>query len=272
MRVGYGRRTLALPGLDLFAYSAFLAGGVGRHTSPELSTIVAGKSVSLGFVVDDDALVFSARTSPRDLEFGLKLIAAYLTDPAYRADSLGEARVIISTEYAQMNTAPGGQIFSRLERLLSGDARFGLPESDQLGALSLERLAAWLGPQLKSGPLEVALVGDLSWDDAAGAVARTLGALPAREPRVAAGPAIVRIRPPKGVERFTSGPQVRYASSAVVFPAGDVYSGRQERACVVLAAVLQEMLRVGLREDLGAPTRPRWSSPVTERSQGWPIS
>ena len=104
--------------------------------------MVAGKSVSLGFVVDDDALVFSARTSPRDLEFGLKLIAAYLTDPAYRADSLSEARVIISTEYAQMNTAPGGQIFSRLERLLSGDARFGLPESDQLGALSLEELRA----------------------------------------------------------------------------------------------------------------------------------
>lgn len=256
VRVGYGRRTMPSPGLDLLAYSAFLNGGLGRHPWAELGTILAGKSVRLSFAVDDDALAFTAYTSRRDLGFCLGLVTAYLTDPAYRPDSLGEARVILSTEYSRVEMAPGGQIFSRLDRLLTGDDRFGLPEPDQMAPLTLERLTAWIGPQLKSGPLEVALVGDLTWDDALAAVSGTLGALPPREPRQPAGRSITAFVPSRGLERFTSGSQVRLGTSAVVFPVGDVATLRQERSCVMLAAILQEMLRVGLREELGATYTP----------------
>ena len=52
-------------------------------------------------------------------------------------------------------------------------------------ARNLDEVKAWLTPQLMHGPLEVALVGDFDVDAAIAAAAKTIGALPPREPKPA---------------------------------------------------------------------------------------
>src|SRR5690606_23025783 len=65
-------------------------GGLGRHTTDELQTILAGRSVGFSVAAEDDTFRLGARTTPRDLALQLKLMAAALTDPGYRPQ--GEAQ------------------------------------------------------------------------------------------------------------------------------------------------------------------------------------
>lgn len=256
VRAGSGRQSMPAIGLNVLANAAFLGGGLGRHPWPELSTLISGRNLSLSFAVDDDALVFAARTSRQDLEFCLRLIAAYFSDPAYRVSSLGDASVAISTVYGQIRNSPGGEIGARAERILTGDGRFGMPSADEMNTRDLTQLADWVNPQLQSGPVEVAFAGDVTWDEVVAATAKTLGALPPRQPRLPVNRNFIRIAAPSGVQTFTTAPMIRQASLSVVFPAGDVYGAEQDRRCDLLAEVLQEMFRLALREELGATYTP----------------
>lgn len=47
--------------------------------------------------------------------------------------------------------------------------------------IKMPEIAAWLSPILKGAYMEISIVGDISEDDAAAAVAKTFGALPPRE-------------------------------------------------------------------------------------------
>src|SRR6201999_2808745 len=64
-----------------------------------------------------------------------------------------------------------------------GDPRFGLPARDIVLSRTLDEERTWLAPQFKDGAIQIALVGDLDADAALDAVAKTLGALPARQPK-----------------------------------------------------------------------------------------
>src|SRR5207342_424573 len=89
LRVGGGMRDFpqAPDGLASFMASAFAGGGTVAHSQDELRSIMAGRTLGLGFDVLADAFGGTRETTPQDLETQLDILAAYLTAPGYRAEA-----------------------------------------------------------------------------------------------------------------------------------------------------------------------------------------
>lgn len=258
LRVGTGRlsQPTDAPGLDLLAEAVVAHGGLGRHTQEELADILANHAISLSFNVDSDAFDFNARCARKDLLLCLQIIAAYLTDSAYRADMMPEARASFGSMYASLAASPAGPIsFAALRLLSGGDLRFGTPTPAELEARTIPEVRAWVNSQFKSGPLELGIAGDTTWEEVSSAVAATLGALPARRLRNSLPtppPLNVPTRPQKSVYAATTDRQLHQVALAWFCLMPDLADVHQERRCRMLAALLNDLLRVRLRDELGA--------------------
>jgi len=255
VRIGNGQ--LAEPkdqtGLSVFATSTFVAGGLGRHSADDLQRLLAGRTLGLNFAVNDDALVLSGTTNREDLLLQLQLIAAHITDPGYRPEALRQIRKAIEPYYNQLAHVPQGPLMLEVPRLLaSGDARFGLPPREVLLSRTQEESKAWLAPQLASGAVEVAIVGDIDIDATVAAVARTLGALPKRGERPAfAAERVVKFPDEPFSKDFQVDTQIPKAVVAIYWPTTDGNDIKLARRLRLLTDVLSDRLRVKVREEMG---------------------
>ncbi len=162
---------------------ALPVGGLGKHTTDELQSILAGRSVGFGFGAGDETFVMNATTTPRDLELQLQLLAAAITDPGYRPAGEAQYRRNIENFFASLTATPENALANKLGEIVSdGDPRFTMQPKEQYLALTFARLREDIADRLANGALELALVGDFDEQRAIDLVARTLGALPAREP------------------------------------------------------------------------------------------
>ena len=89
VRLGSGELQLPAdePGLAIFMNTMFANAGLGRHSYDDLVALLAGRNVSPGLTVSDDGFGASGTTTMADLPLQLKVTAAYLTDPGYRAEA-----------------------------------------------------------------------------------------------------------------------------------------------------------------------------------------
>jgi len=157
-------------------------GGLGRHSTDELQSILAGRSVDFAIQAGADRFILSATTTPRDLHLQLQMLAAALTDPGYRPEGENQYRRNVQNFFARLDATPESAISNALGTILSdNDPRFSIQPSEDYFALNFERLRGTLTDRLEQGALELALVGDFDEARAIELVAQTLGALPARE-------------------------------------------------------------------------------------------
>jgi zinc protease len=162
--------------------SALPVGGLGKHTTDELQSILAGRSVAFGFGAGDETFVMNAQTTPRDLSLQLQLFAAAITDPGYRPAGEAQYRRNIENFFASLTATPENALANSLGRIISdGDPRYTLQPKDAYLGLSFAGLREDIADRLAGGALELALVGDIDESRAIELVAATLGALPARE-------------------------------------------------------------------------------------------
>ena len=158
-------------------------GGLGRHSTDDLQSILAGRSVDFAIQTGADSFTMAATTTPRDLELQLQLLAAALTDPGYRPEGEYQYRRNVQNFFARRDATPDNALSSALGAITSdNDPRFSLQPAEAYLALSFEDLRAAIGDRLEHGALELALVGDFEEEQAIALVAETLGALPPREP------------------------------------------------------------------------------------------
>ena len=255
LRVGTGRlqEPTAKPGLGIFAEHAFLAGGLNRYDQTELAQVLAGKNASLEFMVGDDAFVMKGLSTRDDLLTQLQWIAAVLSDSAYRPEVEGNARSNLGGMYSELGHTTAGPLSSMVPRLLaSNDARFGLPPLRQTLQRSMRDLREWLDPQLKNGPLELTIVGDFAEEETISEIAQTIGALPQRH-QVGA----------LTLQRFVTFPspplhwdyevhsEIPSASVAGYWPTEAPPDERQRDHLDLIALILQDRIRLKLREQLG---------------------
>ena len=272
VRVGTGKLSQPAdkPGLDYLASYGFINGGLVLHSSEEIDALLSHHVLNIQFGIEPDACVFYARCARRDLPLTLRMIAAYLTDPAYRAAAMAEAQASFGTLYSNYDATSGGVISLRAERVLAGaNPRVGPPEPNEGYARTFKELAQWLGPQLAHGAMELSIVGDTTWTEAADAVSRTLGALPKRDayPRPGSAAQIPFASPSKFPRMFPISPALKQTAIAWYWPMPEISNAHQDRRCRLLAAVLGELLFARLREELGATY-----TPFAEFVQydGWP--
>jgi zinc protease len=162
--------------------STLPVGGLGKHSQDELQTILAGHTVSTGISSTPETFVSMAQTTPRDLQLQLEVMAAFVTDPGYRPEGEVQYRLNINNFFAQRRATPSAALGNAIGGILSDeDPRFSLQPVEAYRKLTFGKLRQDLSDRLAHGAIEIGVVGDVDEEQAIALVARTFGALPARE-------------------------------------------------------------------------------------------
>lgn len=260
-RVGSGRlgQPEHLPGLALLAGAYVNDAGVGRHPGHELQRFVDERNFALSFNADEDAFVFLGGAATAALPDLLQLLSAYLSDPAWRLDEFEAAQRRVISHFHDSRHEPSSSLQIAAARVISrDDPRFTLPPPVDTNARTLTELMNWLDPELRSGGVEIGLVGDFDLETTLDFAARTLGALPPRATRPVERNArgIVRFeRKPGRWQSSVESPIPRAALRAQwpVRGCGDI---QQRRRLETLAIIFQDRVRREIREQLGATYDP----------------
>jgi zinc protease len=247
-----------LPGIVPFAQSTFALGGLEAHDVDTLRRLFAAQTVSSDFSVGDEAFLLSGRTAPADLLSQLQLLTAHLIAPGYREEAEDQFRKNLSSLYTQLDHTAEGIMSNQVVSFLhQNDSRFGFPAIAEIEKRSLAELKAWLTPELSSSFLEVSVVGDVDPKAALDAIASTLGALPAR---AATKPSYTEQRaiklPAPSTQDFTFTTEIPKAIAAMYWPTSDMSDIQRTRRLTVLSSVLDDRLRLKVREELGETYSP----------------
>lgn len=248
------------------------AGGLGAHDADQMESLLAGKRVGFDFGAGNDAFLSAGSTRAQDLELQLQLMTALITDPGWRTEPVTRFRNALPDYFAKLHATPGAALNSGRGGVISdNDPRFTQQEIDDYRSLDFGQLRSIIGPSLASGPIEIAIVGDVDEDRVIALVASTLGALPARDIGFTPDPAALK-------RHFTDrrGPVVlrhegEPAQSLVelVWPTTDDGDADREIRMELLERVTRIAITDELRERLGQAYSPQASSSMSMVWPGW---
>lgn len=258
-------------GLSAISAATFIAGGLGKHSADDLREILAGKNVGWIFAPESDSFRFGGASTRDDLLLDLQLLAGELTDPGYRPEALRVARKGLEQLYLSFKHTAHGPLSTEIANLLaSGDPRFGLPNEQVMMSRNLDEVKNWLAPSFGKGALEVALVGDFETDAAIAAAAKTIGALPAREPK----PELAELKkisfPAQPFAKdYPIDSEIPKGSLMLYWPTNDGLDVHRNRRLNLLSAVLNDRLRVKVREEIGGTYSPHAGSSASDTFPGY---
>jgi zinc protease len=227
VRVRFGQGLLSEPrkkeGLSKFAAWSFVDGGLGQHSCDDLQDIFAGKTWGVRFGVGVDASVLSGHTTRDDLDDELRLMAAYVVDPAFSEVGAQEAQKVIAQVYPEMEHTAEGVLGDEGQQFLhNNDPRFGYPDQEVMAAYTMEDVRDWLTEELRDGYMEITIVGDVDVDHTVEEVRKTFGALKMRDGKPA--PTDNRLDMPVGeVADFTFETAIPKGLVQYMWPTGDTW-------------------------------------------------
>ncbi len=252
--------------------SALTAGGLGKHSQDDLQSILAGRTAAFNLGSTPETFVSSAQTTQRDLELQLQLFAALLSDPGFRAEGEVRYRLNINNFFAQLRATPQTALGNTIGGILSDDdPRFTLQKVEDYRKLTFAKLKSDIAERLAKGAIELGIVGDVDEEQAVALVAKTLGALPQREPEFRPY-AEQRQRP------FTADRKpriVRHTGPAdqallrLTWPSRDDRDPVETIALELLERVVRIELTETLREKLGKAYSPSASSTASHYWEGY---
>jgi zinc protease len=260
------------PGLAPMLTMTSAAGGLKKHSLEDLKDLLAGKVITVGSSVQDNAFVASGVTTPNDLALQMKVSAAYLLDPGFRPEAASKWTQIVPVIEKQVDAQPEAIAGVRLPILLaSGDERFGMPDIAVLSKRNFEEAKAALAPVIASAPIEITIVGDVDENSAIAAVAATFGALPTRKlsDTVSAGLKTASFRSDHSPIVLTHDGPMDKAVVESVWPTTDDSNYRQAIGLGLLGDVLEIMLTDSVREKLGDSYGVSVSSNMSDTFKGF---
>lgn len=250
----------------------FTSGGLVKHSEDELQTLLAGRAVGARFAATGDVFTASANTTPRDLELQLQLLAAFVTDPGYRPEGEQRYRQNVANFFARYRATPGSALSNLLGGILSDeDPRFTLQPEQDYQELRFSVLREAIGERLAKGAIEIGVVGDIDEDATIALVARTFGALPAREPAFRAVPEL-RQRPftaTRGLRIIRHGGDPSQAVVHYTWPTRDDSDPQDAMTFALLEKVVEVELVENLRERLGKTYSPSTSNSLSRVWTGY---
>ncbi len=253
---------------------AFSGGGLEKHSADDLRTILSGKQVSARFGATGNAFGSTYSTTPQDLLLQLQVAAAFVTHPGYRPEAERRWRQSITLSWPRLD-ANAGTVWSAqgLRLLASGDKRFGTSKDDGEIMRSFTELQSYLEPRLKTGAVEIAIVGDIDERAAIDAVASTFGALPMREVAQTRFKSDVPVvfRKDKSPIKLTHAGEPSQAIAYIFWPVSIDPDVDTQGARVISAMVSVMRLKViaEIREALGATYSPSASSSLSTLYPGF---
>ena len=276
IRVRLDGTTLTFPqylrSLSSFASTAVNAGGLGAHSNDELRTILAGKAIGTSLGFGTGGFSMSGATVPEDLPDQLNLMMARLTDPGYREEARTRYVKSIENSLHTRETTAGGVAGRYTAQILrDGNPRFRLPEKEEYLTASLDEVKTWVTPYLETGAIEIGVVGDFDSERLVNEIARTFGALPARNAEFTDPDLALRqLKFPSAtqtpIELYHSGDETT-ARMGVYWPRPP-YNSWADRERSIRLGLIGSMLRLRLievlREEEGAAYSPGLTGFATE--------
>ena len=265
---GYIAMPKAKRGLGWVLPFAFVEGGLGRLEMQDLEQTEPGHFAGINLDLDEDKFQLTGDTVERDVLLQLQVLAAFCTDPAYRADGLRRLQSAADGQYQEQVSKATGVLTREIQSIVhDGDPRWVAPSVEDIRALTMDDIRGAIAPALARAPMEVTIVGHVKIDDAIEAAAKTFGALPARDQNFKVANSALPVRfPAKGQAlQFRHGGRNDQAAVASVWPGPDLFSNtRREKTIAVLNEVLQLRLIDEVREAQGGTYTPfgnYWASP-----------
>ncbi|MBM9616041.1 insulinase family protein [Desulfobulbus rhabdoformis] len=270
LSVLFGQGKLAAPhkGMVLLAQDVVNGSGLGQLTKAQLQSQLAGSNLQLDFRIGAESFAFEGTALTGEFERLLQLVYHYLKDPAFREDAYLRSREKLEQMYRQMETTVVGTQQTLGERYLSGSrAEYTLATWDEVAAIDLNQIQSWLQPALFDAPLEINVVGDITPQQALELINRYFG----NEKRMS--PPITRT--PKADFPFGATKHIQVVSSidkaliTVAWKTNDFWDISRTRRLSLLAAILDDRLRVKIREELGATYSPQVNSAPSRAHDGF---
>ncbi len=278
MRIGAGDLELPKDKVtpEWAAGFGYVQGGLKQITYEDMEEALASKIANVSFGIGEDAFSLSGSTQPEDLDTQMQVLAAYLSEPGWRPEGFRRMQTFGETMHRQMAATPGGVMQRDLGSLMhSGDKRWGIPSLAEMQAQKPEDLRALLEGPLSKGAVEVTMVGDVSVEKAIEAVAKTLGALPARPaptPPPASGREVRFPSPTAQPVVLTHGGRPDQARAYVAWQTRDFFADPQEQRNLRMAErVLDLRLIDEVRVKQGATYSPGtdWDSSLIFPGYGY---
>jgi len=261
-KISYSARmsggSVALP-IDQPGYATMLSAlsaiaATRKHSLDDIRTILAGHDVSPGWSVAPDAFIAAGTTSAKDIALQMKLSAAYMTDPGYRAEAETQWKNIVPIVDKQLTATPSSLLSSKLPSILaSNDWRFGIPPTSELAKRNMTQASAIMAPFVANAPIEIGIVGDIDENAAIKAVADSFGAIPTRlaSQPVYPGTKTAHFRTDTSVIQLTHSGGADQALVGAAWPTDDDHDFRNEVGVAMLGEVMDLMLTESVREELG---------------------
>lgn len=234
-------------------------GGTGKLDADSINRATTGKLVAANFAVEDERFILGGGTRPADFRTEMQLLAAFLTDAAWRPLGWERLKSTAGSIHDRFESSPGGVLGRELGLILrSGDKRWAIPGRAAMRASSIADGRALLDPALKTGAIEVIVVGDIDVDRAIAETAATFGALaPRAETKLPVGAMRFPPAPSGPITLFHKGRDDQ-ASGFIAWPTtGYSPKTRKEaRMLSLLGSVFQLRLTEQLREQEGVSYSP----------------
>lgn len=225
----------------------------GRLSSTDFRDLMTGKNISLRAVNARDSLGIEITGDPDELETGLQAAHALLTDGKIEESAFKNWKLRTLQQIDMFNTMPRVKAMEAMQDLLSGgDPRQLFPTKATIEPLALGDAQAWYDRMCRGAPIEVAIVGDISWEKVRPLVETYIGSL-AERPRGAD-----HLKKLRKLARNT-GPLSREVKVETVTPQAMVYAGfvgtegvnrSDTRAMELAQQVLTSRLVKRIREEL----------------------
>lgn len=274
IRFGHGRQSFSPNSKDALwaAPYALMASGIGDLGQRELSDLMSGRQLGLGFGIDDDAFTFGATSSPADYADQLRLFASKLAYPRWDEAPLRRSMAMLQSSYDPIPGSAAEALSRNLDWMLRDhDGRYAPATPQDAEALTLRKFRKIWEPRLKEGPIEVQVYGDVNVDEAIAAVAKTFGALPKRKnKKPPASNSVLRFPAPVTTPEVIlhDGPPEQ-AAAIIAWPTGSgVERIRESRQLEMLARIINDRLFEKLRSIDGAAYTPSASSVWPEELNG----
>ena len=253
---GQGRQAEPWPGAALLAQGVVKESGTATMSREQLQQALAGHNITLDFAVGPESFSFNGSALSSELELLLQLLYARLHDPGFRQDAFAMSKEQLRQMYTQMEHSVEGVHQLKGEPFLSGGSRFySMPAWEELETVNLEQLSGWLLPIFKGSPLEINIVGDIEPDQVRHLLSRYFGAEKRGEkPRIQEK----TITFPHGQTLRLQAPSSSgKAQLTIAWQTDDFWNIDRTRGLNMLAKVLDDRLRLKIREELGAAYSPQ---------------
>ena len=275
VRIGSGRGALpARQSNTLWASQAFTLGGLKRLSQEDVERALNGRTYDVQFGVSDEALEFQGATKRTDLIVQMQTIAAYVTEPGWRAEAFERLRASMSASLPEMAATAGGVLSRDLQWLFTDkDDRFRYPDDAAVAKAKLADLRALIDPTLKSAPIDITVVGDVTSEQAIAAVRDTFGALPRRasnKPKAIQGVRFPSSSPEPVMLKHNG--RSDQALALIAWPTLGMYQDlKRARAVNVLQDIIQNRLVDEVRVAQGATYSPQGESRSSEVYPGYGV-